>query len=202
MFNRGPRFYVVTGGTDERGPEAPNFTHVRHVRDWARCGSIITLPRQTSKNFSPPLSRFPRLSPRPLRVRRLSLAALLTSLQGVGHSLGTDAEETEGGSRNQTRRERARLPNEMGGTDHAGGQARSPIHPLASHLCVSRTKYDLSVCPSVRRSVVSYHCTAATMAAKPAMASRNTGERARLAVHTPHLCLSRSERNNLPQNRR
>ena len=163
---------------------------MRHVRNWARCGSIITLPRQTSKNFSPPLSRFPRPSRgRPLRVRRLSLAALLTSLRGVGHSVGsgTDAEETEGGSRNQTRRERARLPNEMGGTDHAGGQARSPIHPLASHLCVSRTTYDLSVCLSVRPSAVRYHCAAATMAAKPALAQRERAS-ARGWRCTHHTC--------------
>ena len=113
-------------------------------------GSIITLLRQTSKNFSPP----PSLLASRVRVRR-SLAALLTSLRGVGHLLGS------GGGRNRNEPctgPRARTRWE-GLTMQAGSVSDPPMF-VASHYGVSRTTYDLSVCVSVRllvRGMVPLH---------------------------------------------
>ena len=124
-------------------------------------GSIITLLRQTSKNFSPPpfLSRFPR-PPRP-RPRPSSIAGGTSDFASGCGALTWQRRMRRRPKPKRTMHGRARArpnANEVGGTDHAGRHGlKSSLsrvaRRVASHLCVSRTTYDLSVCPSVRPSV-------------------------------------------------
>ena len=150
-------------------------------------GSIITLLRQTSKNFSPP----PSLLASRVRVRR-SLAALLTSLRGVGHLLGS------GGGRNRNEPctgPRARTRWE--GLTMQAGSVSDP--PYVRRKSLRRIAYDvrsicLCVCPPARP----WYGTTARLQ-WPRWHRGSPRSPARLAMHTTHLCLSGREEKHLPQ---